>query len=84
MVIALRKRPISLQTLEHAIRNIEKSLLASPQKEVNSEYIGTLMLEELKIIDKVAYIRFASVYQNFEDIADFNHMLEQLGKNIDE
>ena len=48
------------------------------------QYIGTLMLEELKYIDKVAYIRFASVYQNFENISDFNHMLEELGKNSDE
>ncbi len=84
MVIALRKRPISLQTLEQAIRNIEKVLLIIPQKEINSQYIGTLMLEELKTIDKVAYIRFASVYQNFEDISDFNNMLQQLGKSSGE
>ena len=84
MIIALRKRPVSLQTLEQAISNIEKSLLLTAKKQVDSQYIGILMLEQLKSIDKVAYIRFASVYQNFEDISDFNHMLQQLGKSSDE
>jgi transcriptional repressor NrdR len=78
MLIALRKRPISLPELDNAIKNIEAKILAIPEREVPSKQIGIIMLDILKSIDKIAYIRFASVYQNFENVNDFNNLIIDL------
>ena len=78
MGIALRKRPVSAEAVEEAIRNIEERLLAMGEKEIASDRIGELVMRELKRLDKVAYIRFASVYKSFADIESFESALKEL------
>lgn len=80
MAIATRKRPVSAQDIEAAIARLEEQLLASGKKEVTSDHIGTLVMHELKQLDQVAYIRFASVYRNFQDIGEFRTMVEEFQK----
>ena len=68
---ACEKRPISAETLDAAVDRIEQKILNSMDREVSSTEIGTLAMEELKKIDDVAYVRFASVYREFKDINAF-------------
>ena len=78
MGIALRKRPVSAEAVEEAIRNIEDRLQATGEKEISSDRVGELVMRELKRLDKVAYIRFASVYKSFADIESFETALKEL------
>lgn len=78
LVRACEKRPVSYQQLEDAVSNIEQTLLNSYEREVSSMYIGELAMEELKRIDDVAYVRFASVYRQFSDINTFMDELKDL------
>jgi len=78
MGIALRKRPVSAEAVEEAIRNIEERLQATGEKEIPSDRVGELVMRELKRLDKVAYIRFASVYKSFADIESFESALKEL------
>ena len=78
MVRACEKRPVKLETLEKAADEIEQKLLSSLDKEVEASYIGNLVMEKLKDIDEVAYVRFASVYRQFKDISTFMEELSKL------
>ena len=78
MVRACEKRPVKLETLEKAADEIEQKLLCSLDKEVEASYIGNLVMEKLKGIDEVAYVRFASVYRQFKDISTFMEELSKL------
>jgi len=78
--LALRKRPVSTTQIDSAIERIEEKLLNLGQREVMSNRIGELVMRELKKLDKVAYIRFASVYRSFEDIDDFRAMVDEVRK----
>ena len=78
---ACEKRPISMEQVEKMIDNIESKLQSSYDREVTSQHIGELVMEMLKDVDKVAYIRFASVYKNFEDADTFMEELDRLRKN---
>ena len=81
MLRAYEKRPVSYEMLERAVDNIEQSLLNSYEREVTSIHIGELAMEELKKIDEVAYVRFASVYRQFSDLNTFmNELKEMLSK----
>ena len=80
LVKACEKRPVSLQTLENATSDIEQQLLNSLSREVKSELIGELVMDALKDIDQVAYVRFASVYRQFQDIDSFMSELTKLLK----
>jgi transcriptional repressor NrdR len=80
MGLALRKRPVSTEQVDNAIERIEEKLLALGQREVPSTRIGELVMRELKKLDKVAYIRFASVYRSFEDIDDFKSLVDEVRK----
>ena len=71
MALALRKRPVSAEAVDAAIHHIEEKLLSLGLREVPSERIGELVMRELKKLDKVAYVRFASVYRSFEDVDEF-------------
>lgn len=71
MLRACEKRPVSYEMLERAVDNIEQSLLNSYEREVTSIHIGELAMKELKKIDEVAYVRFASVYRQFSDLNTF-------------
>lgn len=75
---ACEKRPVSLDTLERAVSEIEVSLQTSLDREVTSLRIGELAMEKLKSIDQVAYVRFASVYRQFEDVGKFMEELSKL------
>ena len=76
--IALRKRPVSTALMDEAIDRIEDKLLSSGLREVASSRIGELVMDELKKLDKVGYIRFASVYRSFEDVDDFKSIMDEV------
>ena len=78
MNLALRKRPISTEEVDAAIERIEETLLNLGLREVASNRLGELVMQELKKIDKVAYIRFASVYRRFEDISEFKTLVDEV------
>ena len=83
MIRACEKRPVTMSEIERAVSDIEASLNNSLQTEVSSTVIGELVMEELKKIDEVAYVRFASVYRQFKDINTFMDELKLLLKNQD-
>ena len=78
--LALRKRPVSTAQIDAAIEGIEETLLNLGLREVPSSRIGELVMRELKKLDKVAYIRFASVYRSFEDIDEFKTLVDEVRK----
>ena len=78
---ACEKRPISQETVDHLIGEIEQQLISMRKSEIDSRSIGELVMDILKDTDKVAYIRFASVYRDFKDVADFEKELQQLTQN---
>ena len=78
---ACEKRPVSIDTLDNMIDEIETVLQNSLDREVSSEKIGQLVMEKLKKIDEVAYVRFASVYRQFKDINTFMRELNKLLQN---
>ncbi|HEU4851130.1 MAG TPA: transcriptional regulator NrdR [Telluria sp.] len=81
LMLALRKRPVPADAIDMAIAAIEEKLLTSGQREVESGFIGELVMQELKRLDKVAYIRFASVYKNFEDLNEFQEAIAEVGSD---
>ena len=78
MLLALRKRPVSVEQVEAALERIQDKLLTSGAKEVPSTRLGELVMRELKRIDKVAYVRFASVYRSFEDVDEFAEVVKEV------
>ena len=76
--LALRKRPVSTEQIDAAIERIEEKLLATGAREIASSRIGELVMRELKKLDKVAYVRFASVYRSFEDIDEFRALVDEV------
>ncbi len=72
------KRDIPMTVLENVVKNVEDAIRNRTRQEITSAEIGDLVLQELKVIDEVAYIRFASVYRNFSDIDAFMTLLEDL------
>jgi transcriptional repressor NrdR len=80
MMLALRKRPVTTESVGAALDRIEEKLVTLGEREVASDRIGELVMRELKKLDKVAYIRFASVYRNFEDIEEFSNAILEVKK----
>ena len=80
MIKACEKRPVSLGTLERAASDIEASIQNTLDREISSDKVGELVMDKLKEIDEVAYVRFASVYRQFKDINTFMGELESLLK----
>jgi transcriptional repressor NrdR len=78
--LALRKRPVSTEQIDSAIERIEEKLLNLGLREVQSPRVGELVMRELKKLDKVAYVRFASVYRSFEDIDEFRALVDEVRK----
>lgn len=78
MMRALEKRPVSMEDVEAAITRISHRLRASGEREVAAREIGELVMEELRQLDDVAHVRFASVYRSFQDISDFRAEVERL------
>ena len=78
MLRACQKRPVSIETLEKVIDDIEAQIQNSLEREVTSRRIGEYAMEKLKEIDEVAYVRFASVYREFKDINSFHEEISRL------
>jgi transcriptional repressor NrdR len=78
MKLALRKRPVTIEAIDAAVDRIEARLLSLGEPEVPSEKVGELVMKELKKLDKVAYIRFASVYRNFADVDEFSEVIREV------
>ena len=76
--LALRKRPVSAEAIDLAITGIVEKLLTLGEREISSEKIGEMVMAELKHLDKVAYVRFASVYRNFEDVDEFSDIIREV------
>lgn len=77
MNLALRKRPVSTADVDAAVARVQERLLSSGQREVPSGYVGELVMDELRQLDQVAYVRFASVYRSFEDIHEFVKAIDE-------
>jgi transcriptional repressor NrdR len=80
MKLALRKRPVSTEQVDYAVERIEETLLNLGLREVASNRIGELVMLELQKLDKIAYVRFASVYRSFEDIDEFKTLVDEVGR----
>jgi transcriptional repressor NrdR len=78
MMRALEKRPVSAEQIEDAVNHIKRQLVGIEAREISSREIGALVMHELRRVDQVAYLRFASVYLSFEDIAAFEEAIETL------
>ena len=78
VALALRKRTISIEQVDKAVSQIEEKLLNLGQREIPSAKIGELVMHELKKLDKVAYVRFASVYRSFEDVEEFSLLVNEV------
>lgn len=78
MMLALRKRPVGVQQIDEALMRIEQTLLSGGLREIESSKLGELVIHELQRLDKVAYVRFASVYRSFEDVEEFRRLLRDI------
>ncbi|MFT3806940.1 transcriptional regulator NrdR [Arenimonas sp.] len=79
---ALQKRPVSAEQIDAAVRGVIHALRMSGEREIPSRRVGVFVMEELKKLDQVAYVRFASVYRRFEDVADFREEIERLERDL--
>ncbi|MEO0089068.1 MAG: transcriptional regulator NrdR [candidate division WOR-3 bacterium] len=80
IVLACRKRPISQEKIQEIVNLIEKEMIDNNQLEIESKYLGEKVLDYLKKIDEVAYVRFASVYKNFQNIDEFIREIKKIKK----
>ncbi len=78
--IALRKRPVEAERIERIVNSIQRQLEASGESEIPTKAIGQMVMENLKDLDQVGYVRFASVYRNFREAKDFEDFVENLGE----
>ncbi|HMW49975.1 MAG TPA: transcriptional regulator NrdR, partial [Cellvibrionaceae bacterium] len=78
---ALEKRPVSVERIEAAVNSVKHYLQALGEREVKSLVVGERVMEELRALDGVAYVRFASVYRSFQDISEFRQELDRLEKD---
>jgi transcriptional regulator NrdR family protein len=74
----LHKRPVTTELVDAAIQRIEQKMLALGEREIDSRRLGEMVMEELRKLDKVAYIRFASVYKSFSDVEDFRDAIREV------
>lgn len=81
IIKSCEKRPVPMYKIDELVENIQKKIYNSLEQEVSSKKIGEMVMEGLKEIDEVAYVRFASVYRSFKDISTFMKELEKLQKN---
>lgn len=78
---SLQKRPVSIEKIDEAVNRILHRLRATGEREVKSRLVGELVMDELKKLDSVAYVRFASVYRSFQDISEFRTEIEKLERD---
>jgi transcriptional repressor NrdR len=79
---ALEKRPVSTDQIDAAVNHITRKLMASGETEVSSRHVGELVMEELSRLDQVAFVRFASVYRQFQDVNAFREEIERLERQL--
>ncbi len=84
IMLALQKRPVSMESIDASLHRVLSRLRATGEREVRARMIGELLMEELRQLDQVAYVRFASVYRNFDDLAEFRTVLDHLDGVADE
>lgn len=77
IIKSCEKRPVSMETVESTVDEIERELYNSMEKEVTSQHIGEMVMDKLKYIDEVSYVRFASVYRQFKDVNTFMDELKK-------
>ncbi|HET7133571.1 MAG TPA: ATP cone domain-containing protein, partial [Gammaproteobacteria bacterium] len=75
---ACEKRPVSVAALEAIADRVESALQDKPEREMSTEEVGAFVMNELRHLDKVAYVRFASVYRSFQDVTEFQQEIERL------
>jgi transcriptional repressor NrdR len=80
--IALRKRPVDPERVERMVNGIVRQLESSGDAEIQSDHIGELVMEGLRALDSIAYVRFASVYKNFREASDFSTIIDELAEPI--
>jgi len=78
MIVACEKRPVAMETLEAAADEIERSVYDLGEREIESQRIGEMVVDSLRKVDQVAYVRFASVYRQFEDVGQFKEIVDVL------
>lgn len=83
MIKACEKRPVTFAQIEEMVSNVEKGIYNLLEQEVDSKKIGELVMEQIKQVDEVAYIRFASVYRQFKDVSNFIDLLNDFKKDIE-
>ena len=74
------KRPVSCEDIEEIVNRIEQKVRSQSDNEINSEYIGSLVMDELAELDEITYVRFASVYRSFKDVGELESLLKQITK----
>ena len=79
---SLQKRPVSAEQIDSAVRNVIHALRMTGEREIASRRVGVFVMDELRKLDQVAYVRFASVYRRFEDVADFREEIERLERDL--
>lgn len=82
IVKALEKRPVPMERVEHAINQVKRGIRESGEREIDSQRIGELVMDALRALDQVAYVRFASVYRSFEDVRAFLEEIERLENDL--
>lgn len=81
MMHALEKRPVATEEVDAAVMRIKEKMFALGEQEINSSLLGEFVMDELKVMDDVAYIRFASVYLSFDNLSEFSRIIQQLENN---
>jgi transcriptional repressor NrdR len=79
---ALQKRPVSGEQIDTAVRSVIHNLRMTGEREIASRRVGEFVMDELKKLDQVGYVRFASVYRSFQDVADFREEIERLERDL--
>ncbi len=82
IIKSCEKRPVSMEQIEKMVASIEQTVQNYPKKEISSSELGEMVMAELEKVDKVAYIRFASVYKQFEDVSKFKEFVQKLTDDI--
>ena len=75
---SLHKRPVSMELVDRSVDNIMQKILGRGEREIQSRELGEAVMQELRLLDKVAYIRFASIYRSFQDVDDFHDVIRDL------
>ena len=80
IIRSAQKRPVSSDEIEEFVNRIDQKVRSQSENEINSEYIGSLVMDELAELDEITYVRFASVYRSFKDVGELESLLKQITK----